>query len=103
MHLPCVYIISGRNFNENGDLVDWWSEESAKNFKEQSQCMVYQYGNFTWDLADGQHVCPFFFNRNLYQYFYVHSFTFSFSEAHVILEEVVGRLKIIFAYTNTNR
>ncbi|KFV14722.1 Neprilysin [Tauraco erythrolophus] len=47
---------SGRNFNENGDLVDWWSEESARNFKELSQCMVYQYGNFSWDLAGGQHL-----------------------------------------------
>ncbi|KAJ6669396.1 hypothetical protein lerEdw1_008205 [Lerista edwardsae] len=47
---------NGRNFNENGDLVDWWTEESAKNFKEQSQCVIYQYGNFTWDLADGQHL-----------------------------------------------
>uniref|UniRef100_A0A8C0V7C0 Neprilysin n=1 Tax=Cyanistes caeruleus TaxID=156563 RepID=A0A8C0V7C0_CYACU len=46
----------GRNFNENGDLVDWWTEESARNFKELSQCMVYQYGNFSWDLAGGQNL-----------------------------------------------
>ncbi|XP_050758757.1 neprilysin [Gymnogyps californianus] len=47
---------NGRNFNEDGDLVDWWTEESARNFKELSQCMVYQYGNFSWDLAGGQHL-----------------------------------------------
>ncbi|NXK07566.1 NEP protein, partial [Herpetotheres cachinnans] len=47
---------NGRNFNENGDLVDWWTEESARKFKELSQCMVYQYGNFSWDLAGGQHL-----------------------------------------------
>ncbi|XP_074048815.1 neprilysin-like [Macrotis lagotis] len=47
---------NGRNFNKDGDLVDWWTQESAKNFKEQSQCMVYQYGNFSWDLAGGQHL-----------------------------------------------
>ncbi|NWV08942.1 NEP protein, partial [Ptilonorhynchus violaceus] len=47
---------NGRNFNENGDLVDWWTEESAQNFKELSQCMVYQYGNFSWDLAGGQNL-----------------------------------------------
>ncbi|XP_065604343.1 neprilysin isoform X1 [Cyrtonyx montezumae] len=45
---------NGRNFNENGDLVDWWTEESARNFKDLSQCMVYQYGNYSWDLAGGQ-------------------------------------------------
>ncbi|MEJ1277575.1 hypothetical protein NN561_008492 [Cricetulus griseus] len=48
---------NGRNFNKDGDLVDWWTQQSANNFKDQSQCMVYQYGNFTWDLAGGQHVC----------------------------------------------
>ncbi|NXI48765.1 NEP protein, partial [Chloroceryle aenea] len=47
---------NGRNFNENGDLVDWWTEQSARNFKDLSQCMVYQYGNFSWDLAGGQHL-----------------------------------------------
>ncbi|NXL00676.1 NEP protein, partial [Mesembrinibis cayennensis] len=47
---------NGRNFNENGDLVDWWTEESARNFKDLSQCIVYQYGNFSWDLAGGQHL-----------------------------------------------
>ncbi|XP_074154146.1 neprilysin [Sminthopsis crassicaudata] len=47
---------NGRNFNKDGDLIDWWSQESAKNFKDLSQCMVYQYGNFSWDLAGGQHL-----------------------------------------------
>ncbi|XP_043850821.1 neprilysin [Dromiciops gliroides] len=47
---------NGRNFNKDGDLVDWWTQKSAQNFKEQSQCMTYQYGNFTWDLAGGQHL-----------------------------------------------
>uniref|UniRef100_A0A8D0HJC0 Neprilysin n=1 Tax=Sphenodon punctatus TaxID=8508 RepID=A0A8D0HJC0_SPHPU len=55
---------NGRNFNENGDLIDWWSQESAKNFKDQSQCMVYQYGNFTWDLAGGQHAYEKFVKKN---------------------------------------
>lgn len=47
---------NGRNFNKDGDLADWWTQQSAKNFKEQSQCMVHQYGNFSWDLAGGQHL-----------------------------------------------
>ncbi|KAG8136064.1 hypothetical protein E2320_009052 [Naja naja] len=47
---------NGRNFNAEGDLIDWWSQESANNFKSQSQCMIYQYGNFSWDLAAGQNL-----------------------------------------------
>ncbi|XP_069418190.1 neprilysin isoform X1 [Ovis canadensis] len=47
---------NGRNFNKDGDLVDWWTQQSANNFKDLSQCMVYQYGNFSWDLANGEHL-----------------------------------------------
>lgn len=47
---------NGRNFNKDGDLQDWWSPQSAESFRAQSQCMVQQYGNFSWDLAGGQHL-----------------------------------------------
>ncbi|XP_062901381.1 neprilysin-like [Mobula hypostoma] len=47
---------SGRNFDKDGNLVDWWTQQSAENFKNLSQCMVYKYGNFTWDTAGGQHL-----------------------------------------------
>ncbi|XP_069753606.1 neprilysin-like isoform X2 [Narcine bancroftii] len=47
---------NGRNFDKDGNLLDWWSAQSATNFKNLSQCMVYQYGNFTWNLAGGQHL-----------------------------------------------
>ncbi|MGH0166731.1 UNVERIFIED_CONTAM: hypothetical protein FKN15_051420 [Acipenser sinensis] len=46
----------GRNFDKDGDLTDWWTQQSATRFKELSQCMVHQYGNFSWDLAGGQHL-----------------------------------------------
>ncbi|RXM29437.1 Neprilysin [Acipenser ruthenus] len=46
----------GRNFDKDGDLTDWWTQQSAARFKELSQCMVHQYGNFSWDLAGGQHL-----------------------------------------------
>ncbi|XP_031423530.1 membrane metallo-endopeptidase-like 1 [Clupea harengus] len=46
----------GRNFDKDGNMYNWWSNYSAEHFKEQSQCMVHQYGNFTWKLAGGQNV-----------------------------------------------
>ncbi|KAI4901513.1 hypothetical protein NFI96_033429 [Prochilodus magdalenae] len=48
---------SGRNFDKDGNMLNWWSNFSAEHFRAQSQCMVQQYGNFTWDLAGGQNVC----------------------------------------------
>ncbi|XP_052572726.1 membrane metallo-endopeptidase-like 1 isoform X4 [Peromyscus californicus insignis] len=50
---------NGRNFDKNGNMLDWWSNFSAQHFREQSQCMIYQYGNFSWDLADDQNVNGF--------------------------------------------
>ncbi|XP_058848919.1 membrane metallo-endopeptidase-like 1 isoform X2 [Acipenser ruthenus] len=47
---------NGRNFDRDGNMLDWWSNFSASHFKEQSRCMVHQYGNYTWRLAGGQNV-----------------------------------------------
>lgn len=46
----------GRNFDENGNMLDWWSNFSAQHFREQSECMIHQYGNYSWDLAGHQNV-----------------------------------------------
>lgn len=47
---------SGRNFDKDGNMLDWWSNFSAQHFRKQSECMVYQYANYSWDLAEGQNV-----------------------------------------------
>uniref|UniRef100_A0A8D2AFB6 Membrane metalloendopeptidase like 1 n=1 Tax=Sciurus vulgaris TaxID=55149 RepID=A0A8D2AFB6_SCIVU len=47
---------NGRNFDKNGNMLDWWSNFSAWHFRRQSECMIYQYSNYTWDLADRQNV-----------------------------------------------
>ncbi|XP_051895419.1 membrane metallo-endopeptidase-like 1 [Pristis pectinata] len=47
---------NGRKFDKNGNMYDWWSNFSATHFKDQSSCMVHQYGNYTWDLAGGENV-----------------------------------------------
>ncbi|XP_054299685.1 membrane metallo-endopeptidase-like 1 isoform X14 [Pongo pygmaeus] len=47
---------NGRNFDKNGNMMDWWSNFSTQHFREQSECMIHQYGNYSWDLADEQNV-----------------------------------------------
>ncbi|KAF9434058.1 hypothetical protein BGZ76_008642 [Entomortierella beljakovae] len=37
----------GRLFDAHGKLTDWWSNSTAREFKERSQCYIDQYGNFT--------------------------------------------------------
>ncbi|XP_054299543.1 membrane metallo-endopeptidase-like 1 isoform X3 [Pongo pygmaeus] len=50
---------NGRNFDKNGNMMDWWSNFSTQHFREQSECMIHQYGNYSWDLADEQNVNGF--------------------------------------------
>uniref|UniRef100_A0A671UUT6 Neprilysin n=1 Tax=Sparus aurata TaxID=8175 RepID=A0A671UUT6_SPAAU len=47
---------NGRNYDKDGDLKDWWTPDSTQRFLELSKCIVNQYGNFSWDLANGLHL-----------------------------------------------
>uniref|UniRef100_A0AAQ4PQ31 Neprilysin n=1 Tax=Gasterosteus aculeatus aculeatus TaxID=481459 RepID=A0AAQ4PQ31_GASAC len=47
---------NGRNYDKDGDLKDWWTPESTNRFLDLSKCIVNQYGNFSWDLANGLHL-----------------------------------------------
>lgn len=53
----CFSSFVGRNYDKDGDLKDWWTPDSTQRFLELSKCIVDQYGNFSWDLANGLHVC----------------------------------------------
>lgn len=58
-NLPCIWpLVLGRNYDKDGDLKDWWTPGSTQRFLDLSKCIVNQYGNFSWDLANGLHVCP---------------------------------------------
>lgn len=37
----------GRQFDKNGNLVDWWAPETQKRFVQKAQCIIDQYGNYT--------------------------------------------------------
>lgn len=37
----------GRQFDGNGNLVEWWGEETRNRFLVRAQCIIEQYGNYT--------------------------------------------------------
>ena len=37
----------GRQFDDKGNLRDWWTEDDAKAFNERADCLVKEYGGFT--------------------------------------------------------
>lgn len=41
----------GRQFDVDGNLVDWWHENTQKAYLEKAKCIIEQYGNFTDQLT----------------------------------------------------
>lgn len=37
----------GRQFNKDGNLVDWWASDTKAAFIKKAQCIINQYGNYT--------------------------------------------------------
>lgn len=37
----------GRQYDFEGNLVDWWDLETQNQFLEKTQCIIEQYGNYT--------------------------------------------------------
>ncbi|XP_011689066.1 PREDICTED: membrane metallo-endopeptidase-like 1 isoform X4 [Wasmannia auropunctata] len=37
----------GRQFDKEGNLVDWWDPETNKRYLQRTECIIYQYGNYT--------------------------------------------------------
>ncbi|XP_011689069.1 PREDICTED: membrane metallo-endopeptidase-like 1 [Wasmannia auropunctata] len=37
----------GREFNKEGNLVDWWEPETKKRYLKKAECIIHQYGNYT--------------------------------------------------------
>lgn len=43
--LPCDP--AGREYDKDGNLRPWWKNSSVEAFKQQTECMVEQYGNYS--------------------------------------------------------
>lgn len=37
----------GRQFNKEGNLVDWWELETKEQYLKRAECIIYQYGNYS--------------------------------------------------------
>lgn len=37
----------GRQFNKEGNLVDWWEPKTKEQYLKRAECIIYQYGNYT--------------------------------------------------------
>lgn len=40
-------IDQGRQFDKDGNLVDWWAPPTKEAFLKKAQCIIDQYGNYT--------------------------------------------------------
>lgn len=42
---------TGRKYDSNGNLDQWWSNSSISAFGEKTQCMIDQYNSYFWERA----------------------------------------------------
>lgn len=40
------YDDKGRQYDKNGNLVDWWEDETSRNFLKRAQCFIDQYAKY---------------------------------------------------------
>ncbi|OBZ85354.1 Membrane metallo-endopeptidase-like 1 [Choanephora cucurbitarum] len=45
---------SGRKFDGNGNLVDWWTNDTSSRFEEKTTCFINQYGKFNITSPDNK-------------------------------------------------
>ncbi|KAK4210502.1 putative metalloendopeptidase [Rhypophila decipiens] len=45
---------TGRHYDQNGNLTDWWTNTTVKAFEERAECFVDQYANFSIPGPDGK-------------------------------------------------
>lgn len=43
----CAFFSKGREYDKDGNLRLWWKNSSVEAFRQQTQCMVEQYGNYS--------------------------------------------------------
>lgn len=53
----CALVSLGRYYDKQGNLKDWWTPESDREFMKLAKCMVNQYSNFVLNADHGIHVC----------------------------------------------
>ena len=41
-----IFLISGRKYDKDGHLVNWWSNSSNEAFERKSKCFVDQYSSY---------------------------------------------------------
>ena len=44
--MSCIFLETGRHFNEYGNIVNWWSPEVEANFNTRADCIKEQYSSF---------------------------------------------------------
>ena len=43
------YHFSGRQYDGNGNVAEWWTPETVENFGVEAQCYIEQYNAFCYD------------------------------------------------------
>ena len=54
LQIYCTVNYLGRQYNEQGSIEDWWTEESLQRYKLKTKCFKDTYGNYN-TVENGNH------------------------------------------------
>lgn len=44
--LTCIFLFSGRQYDKNGNLKQWWNNATIMAFRDRAQCIIDQYSRY---------------------------------------------------------
>lgn len=44
-----MFYSQGSQMNEDGNLKNWWANETRRQYLEKAQCIIEQYSNYTYE------------------------------------------------------
>lgn len=69
----------GRQFDKNGNLVDWWAPQTKEKYLEKAECIIHQYGNYTVEDVNLNVMIDFYYTLSCFRFFLVLNCSRSFA------------------------
>lgn len=61
----------GRQFDKNGNLVDWWAPQTKEKYLEKAECIIHQYGNYTVEDVNLNVMIDFYYTLSCFRFFLI--------------------------------
>lgn len=90
----------GRQFNKNGNLVDWWAPQTKEKYLEKAECIIHQYGNYTVEDVGLNVMIDFYYMLSRSRFFLILNYPRSFASIDTYICPI--RILILWILTSVD-